>query len=521
MTRPEAAAPQAPPPHRVLDGRPLSFSDMARLSTRNVRVTADGGAMARVAASRSVLEAAIRAGQPVYGANTGVGAMKDVEWSQEQLYAFNDGLVLAHHFGTGTRFSAEVVRLALAIRTNTLLTGHVGCTTDLVEALLALQHHDILPMVRRTGSIGCADIGLMGQIGAALSGAGEVLYQGRAMPSAEALAAAGLAPFRFRPRDSLAAISTNAVIYAAASLALVEAARAVRVLLATGLTALGAVGASRAPWHAATAVGSAREAAISDWLSRSTETWNWPKSTQVQDPLSVRMICQVFATGVESLLGAGRALVAATAQVDDNPVIAGEAVLTSGGSLPLDVSLLLQGTQLSLAHIARNTFNRCVLLGNGGRSLPVNLVPPEAGATGFGPMLKLAGDLFARLLSLSLPVSAQAMVVAGGMEDEAAFLPLIIERLEGQVAALKGLAAIEAILAAQAIYLTGDTPSGVAGVIHACVREHMAPYTVDRPLSAEIEAVEASLNGPALRKALLAASHLSDFDTFFSLDLFA
>ncbi|RYG94070.1 MAG: histidine ammonia-lyase, partial [Alphaproteobacteria bacterium] len=302
---------------------------------------------------------------------------------------------------------------------------------------------------------------------------------------------------------------------------LVEAARAVRVLLATGLTALGALGASRAPWHAATAVGSAREAAISDWLSRSTETWNWPKSTQVQDPLSVRMICQVFATGVESLLGAGRALEAATAQVDDNPVIDGEAVLTSGGSLPLDVSLQLQGTQLSLAHIARNTFNRCVLLGNGGRSLPVNLVPSEAGATGFGPMLKLAGDLFARLLSLSLPVSAQAMVVAGGMEDEAAFLPLIIERLEEQVAALKGLAAIEAILAAQAIYLTGDTPSGVAGVINACVREHMAPYTVDRPLSAEIEAVEASLNGPALRKALLAASHLSDFDTFFSLDLFA
>ena len=52
---------------------------------------------------------------PVYGSTTGVGAMKDVEWSPEDLDTFNLGLVRAHHFGTGSPFSMSVVRNAMAI----------------------------------------------------------------------------------------------------------------------------------------------------------------------------------------------------------------------------------------------------------------------------------------------------------------------------------------------------------------------------------------------------------------------
>ena len=40
-----------------------------------------GGARARGRAARDVVEAAIAAGLPVYGSTTGVGAMKDVEWT--------------------------------------------------------------------------------------------------------------------------------------------------------------------------------------------------------------------------------------------------------------------------------------------------------------------------------------------------------------------------------------------------------------------------------------------------------
>ena len=174
-----------------LSGQPLSFAEMVRIGSGKVALSVSETGMARVELARSVVEEAIEAGIPVYGSTTGVGAMKDVEWSPEDLDTFNLGLVRAHHFGTGTPFSTAVVRNAMAIRINTALTGQVGCTADLIETYLRLLRADLIPVVRRTGSIGCADIGLMGQIGAVLTGVGEAVYRGRRMQAAEAFQTAG------------------------------------------------------------------------------------------------------------------------------------------------------------------------------------------------------------------------------------------------------------------------------------------------------------------------------------------
>jgi len=501
-----------------LDGKPLTFAHMARIGAAMAVPIADQDSLEKVAAARIVLEDRIASGHPVYGATTGVGAMKDVAWSADEIDTFNMGLVRAHHFGTGSPFPKSVVRNAMAIRVNMALTGRVGCTTDLVDAYLRLLSADVVPVVRRTGSIGCADIGLMGQIGAVLTGVGEAIYDNRRLPAEVALEEAGLKPVRWAPRDSLASISTNAVGYAAAAQALRDAVGTVRVLLATGLTTAGALGASRDPWKAVAHVGTEREASIGAWLYFNAKGWDWPDGTHVQDPLSLRMMPQVFATTFEALTIAGRTILAATGRTDDNPVVAGGQVLTSGGSLPLDVTLFLQTAQLALAHVARNSFNRCVLLGNGGRrNLPVNLVAPGAIATGFGPIIKLAGELFARVLSLSGPISAQSLVVAGGIEDEAAFLPLVVERFERQVLALKRLSALEGLLAAQAMDLSGDQPGNVPKMIYDIVRKHAQFYSLDRPLSGEVEAIEGELGSEETMGELISHSTIEDLDEFFAL----
>jgi histidine ammonia-lyase len=502
----------------LLAGKPLCFADLKAIGAREANISAAPEALANVAIARDAVEAAIAAGKPVYGSTTGVGAMKDIEWTPDQLEAFNWGLVRAHSFGTGQPFPLSVVRNAMAIRVNMALTGRVGCTTDLVDAYLALLKADVVPVVRRTGSIGCADIGLMGQIGAVLTGAGEAVFNGERMGASEALSRAGLKPFRLAPRDSLASVSTNAVGYAAAADALSKAAGTVRVMLATGLTTAGALGASREPWKAVAHVGTDCEASVGAWLYFNAKGWDWPDATHIQDPLSLRMMSQVFATGIETLLKAGETLIEATGRTDDNPVVAGGQVITSGGSLPLDVTVFLQTAQLGLAHIARNAFNRCVLLGNGGRrDLPVNLVMTGEIATGFGPVIKLAGELFARVLTMTNPISANSIVVAGGIEDEAAFLPLVVERFERQVLALQRLAALEAMLAAQAMDISGDRPGNVPGVIYDLVRRHADTYRQDRPLSAEVEAIEGALASPELLGELISHSTIMQVDEFFAL----
>jgi len=502
----------------TLSGKPLSFDTLVRVGAGLCVPRADEAALVRVRTARAAIDRAIASGVPVYGATTGVGAMKDVSWSEDELDAFSAGLVRAHHFGTGPPFPLSTVRNAITIRINTALTGRVGCSTELVDAYIALLDRDVIPVVRRTGSIGCADIGLMGQIGAMLTGHGEAIYQDRRLPAAVALEQAGLTPIRLRPRDSLAAISVNAIGHASAAEATRAAAHAMRIALATSLATAGALGASRGPWKAVAHVGTEREATIGAWLWENARGWDWPHATHVQDPLSLRMMAQVFGTLFQSLLISADTVLAATGRTDDNPVVIDGEVLTSGGSLPLDVTVFMETLQLALTHLARNSFNRCVLLGNGvRRDLPVNLVPQGTIATGFGPVIKLAGELFTRILSMSNPVSAQPLVVAGGLEDEAAFLPLVNERVDRQVRALRRMAALEGLLAAQAMDILGDRPKGVAGFVYDLVRSHADFYEGDRPLSAEVEAIEGDLASNRVLGELIALAPLPELDDVFAL----
>ncbi len=504
----------------TLDGDRLDFAELARIGRGDTLVALAPSALDRVRTGRRAVDAAMAAGALVYGANTGVGAMKDIEMSAADLAAFNAGLVRAHHFGTGEPFAPEIVREAIAIRVNSALSGVVGCTAGLLEAYVTLLNAGVVPVVRRTGSIGCADIGLMGQIGAVLTGTGEALYHGKRLPAAMALAAAGLSPIEMAPKDSLVSISSNAVGFAAAIHVLRRAAATVRVLAATGVATARAMGASTAPWEAAALVGSDCQARMGAWLHRAGAARGTPVSTHVHDPLSLRMMAQVFAATFDALMKAGQTTLSAAGRPDDNPVVVDGRVLASGGSLPLDVALALQQASLALAHAARNSFNRCVLIGNGRRrDLPVNLVPRGVAATGFGPIMKLAGELFARTLTLAQPISAQSLVVADGIEDEAAFLPLIVERFERQVEALRRLSALEGLLSAQANDIMGDKPAGVLALVHDVVRANAAFYDADRPLSAEVEAIEDALASPAVMASLIDLAPLPEIDEAFALHL--
>lgn len=476
-------------------------------------------ALERCRQTRMAVEARIRIGQPIYGATTGVGAMKNVSWSASDSHAFNQGLVRAHHFGAGPLFPSAVVRTAIAIRVNTALTARTGCTTALIEAFLSLLERDVVPLVRRGGSVGCADIGLMGQIGAVLTGIGEAEWQGRRLPAAAALQLAGLATIVMEPRDGLASVSVNAVSYAAAAQTLRTAAAVARTLFAIGLASAGALGSSIEPWRAAVALGDEDEASAGAWLCSAARQWDWAPATRVHDPLSLRMMPQIFGAVFGVLETAGLALISATGRCDDNPVTIDGQVLTSGGSLPLSLTLRLEMAGTALAHAARNAFNRCVLLANGGsRGLPVNLVPAGAVATGLGPVVKLAAELYSRVLSVSSPVSAQSVVMAAGIEDEAVFLPLVVERIEQQVAALRILASVEALLASQAIDLAGDPPRGVPQLIHRLVRRHSMYLVEDRALSSELEALAADLTGWEAVRALVREAPLGKIDALFALD---
>ena len=502
-------------PSVILQGAPLDAATLRQVLARPVQPELGAPVLARVAAGRLVLEQAMAAGQPIYGATTGVGAMKHTEHRDgAAIAAFNAGLALAHQMAVGEEVAPGVVRLMLALRLNTLATGRVGVTPDFVQMLAAMLRADLLPVVQARGSVGCGDLGQMGQLAAVMVGQGMARLAGVAMPAAEAFARAGLAPHAMQPRESLAAVGSNSFGLARSAAAVLRAGDAMRQAMGQAAVTAVAWGLDRAVWRAARHSLIPGEAAMAGWLEAALEDQrDWPQRGSVHDALSGRFLVQILAASLTAAEGALRALLRHTAQVDDNPVICDGQVVTSGASLLCDLSAQMAALQLAMAQLGRNIFNRCLMLSNGNLpGLTVNLVPPGVVGTGYGPLMKLAQEQAVRLNAAAAPVAPLNLTLAAGLEDEALLIPLAAERLEAQAEALEWLLTVEALLAGQALELRGLVPGRMVAHHMAMLRAHIPPFTGDMPLSAPLAALRECLCCAEARTELCALAPYLPFD---------
>lgn len=190
-------------------------------------------------------------GATAYGVTTSVGAFKDCKVTDEVELEFNQRLLRAHYFAIGEPIRPEVVRAAIAVRVNSALTGQAGVQPDLLDALINIYHADVIPEVRPLGSLGCADLGLMGQIGATLIGEGYAYYGGKRVPAMEALKKAGLKPYAPKSKEGLSLVSSNATSVASAALLLGKAFRLFYLSVAVLGASSAGFAASRQPWRSA------------------------------------------------------------------------------------------------------------------------------------------------------------------------------------------------------------------------------------------------------------------------------
>ncbi|VDC26712.1 aromatic amino acid lyase [Pseudogemmobacter humi] len=494
-----------------LTGAPLDMAALRAVLAGPVAASLPEAAGQRIAAGRAALERALAGGQPIYGTTTGVGAMKRTEHHGEALRDFNAGLALAHQVAVGEEMPPGLSRLVLALRLNTVAGGRVGVTPGFSAFLAQMLNHDLLPVLHARGSVGCGDLGQMGEVAAVMAGHGMAVLKGETMPAAEALARAGLAPYAMQPREGLAAVAVNAFGLARTAAAVIRAADAMRQAMAQSLTTAAAWGLDRAVWQAARQSLIPGEAALADWLLAATEGTAWPRRDSVHDALSGRFLVQIFAASLGAAVEAARSVQLHSAQVDDNPVILDGRVVASGASLLSDLSLRLATLQLAMAQLARNVLNRCLML-TGGQlpGLAVNLVPPGIIGTGYGPLMKLAQEQSVRITLAAQPAAPLNLPLAAGLEDEALLIPLAAERLDQQALALEWLLAIEALLAVQALDQRGLAPGRIAALQTAIVRRHFAPFTEDRPVSAPLSALRADLC--AARGQLFAAAPFLPLD---------
>src|SRR5690606_15994159 len=194
--------------------------------------------------------------------------------------------------------STEAVRAAMLVRALGLGYGSAGADPSVAHQLVALLNAGIHPVVPSIGSIGAADLVLMGHIGTVLIGEGEAEFNGRTMPGGDALRAAGLAPIDVGPKDGLAIVSSNAITVGRAALALADARRLLDQATMAAALSMEAFRANLSPFdprigRLRAAPGQERIAArLLGFLAGGLLT-EPGAARRVQDPLSLRCTAQI------------------------------------------------------------------------------------------------------------------------------------------------------------------------------------------------------------------------------------
>src|SRR5258708_7833247 len=241
----------------------------------------------------------------------------------------------------GDEVEAEVVRGMMLLRLRTLATGRCGVRPVVAEALAALLNAGVTPAVPVHGSLGASgDLAPLAHVAACLTGEGDASdREGRRVPAAGALAAAGLPPLRLEAKEGLALVNGTDGMLAMLVLACedarlllrtadVAAAMSVEALLGTDRVFAADLQALRPhPGQARSAANLTRLLAGSPIVASHRHT-----DHAVQDSYSMRCSPQVAGAARDTLEFAVQVATRELAAAIDNPVVLADGRVESNGN---------------------------------------------------------------------------------------------------------------------------------------------------------------------------------------------
>src|SRR5580700_1613172 len=190
----------------IIDGSALTVEDVIAVAHGEATARLGPDVPARMEHSLSVVTAALGGDTPVYGVNTGFGALADTPVGVADLRALQLAIIRSHAAATGEPLADDVVRALLLLRARTLAAGYSGVRADLPRRLLELLNLGLLPVIPGKGSVGASgDLAQLAHLAQPLIGEGRLRPQGsadpRGRPAAEVLAAHGLQPLELAPKE--------------------------------------------------------------------------------------------------------------------------------------------------------------------------------------------------------------------------------------------------------------------------------------------------------------------------------
>jgi histidine ammonia-lyase len=500
----------APPSRMVLlDGSTLTLDALERIVRDREPVGIAPDAAARVRASRAVIDEHLARGTPVYGVNTGFGALADVAIPSDQLAALQLNLLRSHAAGFGDPLPVGAVRALMALRANVLAKGFSGIRLETLEALVALLNARVHPRVPARGSVGASgDLAPLAHLALVLVGEGEVMAEdgaGRsvsekhARATREVLSAAGLAPLDLAPKEGIALINGTQASTAVMALACTDAARLVRtadIAAALSIDALrGSIHPFEARLHAVRPVPGQMASAANVWalVDGSGLNQSHERCGKIQDAYALRCAPQVHGSAREALDFARRLTeIEANAATDNPMVFADTGDIVSGGNFHgAPVALAADTLAIGLAQLSTISERRTDRLLTAKESgLPPFLVRESGLHSGLMLAHVTAAALVSEIKMFAHPASVDTIPTSAGREDHVSMSMGAALKASEILTRARAVLAIEILAGCQALDLLAPlTTSAPLQRVHRAVRKIVPTLTVDRPPAPDIEKI--------------------------------
>ena len=503
----------------VLSGNKLTFSQLYAVALNHETVSLSPDAIARMKASRAVVDQLVASGKTAYGVNTGFGKLASVRISSEQVRQLQVNLVRSHSCGVGEPLSEAETRAMMLLRANALAKGLSGIRPSVVETLISMLNAGVHPVIPSQGSVGASgDLAPLAHLAHVVIGEGEALHKRERLPGAEALQRAGITPVELEAKEGLSLLNGTQGMLALLSLALRDAdilADTADVAASLSLDALrGSPGAFDARiMHAREYPGAgttARNLAHLNEGSQIRESHRAAeKDPRVQDAYSLRCTPQVHGAVRDSLVQAREMALVELNSATDNPLVfvkeGGKGDIISGGNFhgqPL--AMAADQVAVALATLGGISERRVEQMTNPLTSLlPAFLTPDPGLNSGFMIAQVTAAALTSENRALATPHSVDSISTSGNQEDYVSMGMSGARRLERMLHNLRHILAIELLCACQGIDLLAPLQTGtLAKKAYDAVRALSPKVTADRPLAADISAVHDLIATGAISKVM-------------------
>ncbi len=441
---------------------------------------------------RQVVDYVLGSATQHYGFNRGFGHNVKLSVDKEGVGALQENLLRSHACGVGDPAPPEVVRATMLLRAASLARGHSGVRPAVVERLLEMLDHNVVPVVPRFGSVGASgDLAPLSHMALPLMGEGEVVWGGERRAAGEVLSDLGWEPLQLEMKEGLA-LNNGIQFTTAIGFVALDKTRTLleNAALVTALSAqvfLGADTPFRRDLHLLRPhPGACR---LAGWIWQLMQgspirEFHRPYDVdgEVQDAYSFRCSAQILGACAELIDDVERTLLIEANSVTDNPVILklgedqlphiergefgeseikaklGEYIdIVSGGHFHgMPVAVRLYGLLEAMGIMARLSNMRAARYVDEGRNrgLPADLIWPDKVGKGVysGMMIPeyVSAGLTNWIWGSSMPTHLFSLSTDAGQEDHVSMSAGLAVRVLETLPRLSEVLAIEFAYAAQA-----------------------------------------------------------------------